>query len=121
MVLGVPVFHEDEVIGILCGSCNVGELSQMLFDDLFSGNGYSLIVTREGKIVAHTGDPVDHKAFLWRRYIYFYESKTTREGHSIGEVKQNFAMGRKGWFGWPVTPMVPTDIWHMLHLGSMTG
>lgn len=37
MVLGVPVFHEDEVIGILCGSCNVGELSQMLFDDLFSG------------------------------------------------------------------------------------
>ena len=28
---------------------------------------------------------------------------------------------RKGWFGWPVTPMVPTDIWHMLHLGSMTG
>lgn len=70
VVLGVPVFHEDEVIGILCGSCNVGELSQMLFDDLFSGNGYSLIVTREGKIVAHTGDAVLHTfgALLGRQF-----------------------------------------------------
>lgn len=96
VVLGVPVFHEDEVIGILCGSCNVGELSQMLFDDLFSGNGYSLIVTREGKIVAHTGDPVDHKLSYGEDIFTFYESKTTREGHSIGEVKQNFAMGEEG-------------------------
>lgn len=96
VVLGVPVFHEDEVIGILCGSCNVGELSQMLFDDLFSGNGYSLIVTKEGKIVAHTGEPVDHKLSYGEDIFTFYESKTTREGHSIGEVKQNFAMGEEG-------------------------
>lgn len=80
VVLGVPVFHEDEVIGILCGSCNVGELSQMLFDDLFSGNGYSLIVTKEGKIVAHTGEPVDHKLSYGEDIFTFYESKTTREG-----------------------------------------
>ena len=96
VVLGVPVFHEDEGIGILCGSCNVGELSQMLFDDLFSGNGYSLIVTKEGKIVAHTGEPVDHKLSYGEDIFTFYESKTTREGHSIGEVKQNFAMGEEG-------------------------
>ena len=96
VVLGVPVFHEDEVIGILCGSCNVGELSQMLFDDLFSGNGYSLIVTKEGKIVAHTGEPVDHKLSYGEDIFTFYNSKTTREGHSISEVKQNFAMGEDG-------------------------
>lgn len=96
VVLGVPVFHEDEVIGILCGSCNVGELSQMLFDDLFSGNGYSLIVTKEGKIVAHTGEPVDHKLSYGEDIFTFYNSKTTREGHSISEVKQNFAMGEEG-------------------------
>lgn len=77
-------------------SCNVGELSQMLFDDLFSGNGYSLIVTKEGKIVAHTGEPVDHKLSYGEDIFTFYESKTTREGHSIGEVKQNFAMGEEG-------------------------
>lgn len=96
VVLGVPVFHKDEVIGILCGSCNVGELSQMLFDDLFSGNGYSLIVTKEGKIVAHTGEPVDHKFSYGEDIFTFYNSKTTREGHSISEVKQNFAMGEDG-------------------------
>ena len=121
VVLGVPVFHEDEVIGILCGSCNVGELSQMLFDDLFSGNGYSLIVTKEGKIVAHTGEPVDHKFSYGEDIFTFYNSKTTREGHSISEVKQNFAMGEDGWFGCLVMPMVLIDIWHMPHLESMTG
>ena len=26
-----------------------------------------------------------------------------------------------GWFGWLVTPMDLIDIWHMLHLESMTG
>ena len=59
---------------------------------------------------------MDHKLSYGEDIFTFYESKTTREGHSIGEVKQNFAMGEEGWFGWPVTPMVPTDIWHMLHL-----
>ena len=121
VVLGVPVFHEDEVIGILCGSCNVGELSQMLFDDLFSGNGYSLIVTKEGKIVAHTGEPVDHKFSYGEDIFTFYNSKTTREGHSISEVKQNLLWERTGWFGCLVMPMVLIDIWHMPHLESMTG
>ena len=96
VVLGVPVFYEDEVIGILCGSCNVGELSQMLFDDLFSGSGYSLIVTKEGNIVAHTGDPVDHKLSYGEDIFTFYKSKTIREEHSISEVKQDFAMGEDG-------------------------
>lgn len=85
MVLGVPVFHEDEVIGILCGSCNVGELSQMLFDDLFSGNGYSLIVTREGKIVAHTGDPVDHKLSYGEDIFTFMSQR--RHGKGIASVR----------------------------------
>ena len=96
VVLGVPIFHEDEVIGILGGSYNVGELSRMLFDDLFSGSGYSLIVTREGEIIAHDGDPTDHKLSYGDNIFTFYKSKTIREGHSISEVKQNFDMGEEG-------------------------
>ena len=61
VVLGVPVFHEETVIGVLGSSYNVGELSRMLFDDLFSGKGYSLIVTRDGEIIAHDGDATDYK------------------------------------------------------------
>ena len=96
VVLGVPVFHDDTVIGILGGSYNVSELSRMLFDDLFSGRGYSLIVTREGEIIAHDGDPTDHKLSYGDNIFTFYKTKVIREGHSISEVKQNFDMGQEG-------------------------
>ena len=39
---------------------------------------------------------MDHKFSYGEDIFTFYNSKTTREGHSIGEVKQNFAMGEDG-------------------------
>ncbi len=51
VVLGVPVYdNNQEVIGILGGSYNVTTLSHMLFDDLFDGEGDTLIVNHTGKI-----------------------------------------------------------------------
>lgn len=37
VVLGVPVYKDHKVIGVLGGSCNVTALSHMLFNDLFDG------------------------------------------------------------------------------------
>lgn len=96
VVLGVPVFYEDTVIGILGGSYNVGELSRMLFDDLFSGKGYSLIVTRDGEITAHDGDKTDHKLSYGDNIFSFYKSKKIGQGHSIEEISQDFDEGREG-------------------------
>ena len=39
---------------------------------------------------------MDHKLSYGEDIFTFYNSKTTREGHSISEVKQNFAMGEDG-------------------------
>lgn len=39
---------------------------------------------------------MDHKFSYGEDIFTFYNSKTTREGHSISEVKQNFAMGEDG-------------------------
>lgn len=39
VVLGVPVYKDHKVIGVLGGSCNVTALSHMLFNDLFDGAG----------------------------------------------------------------------------------
>ena len=38
---------------------------------------------------------MDHKLSYGEDIFTFYESKTTREGHSIGEVKQNLLWERK--------------------------
>ena len=64
MVLGVPVYRGDEVIGIVGGSYNVTVLSQTMLNDTFGGVGYSLIVTAEGKIIAHHGEPVYQERHL---------------------------------------------------------
>ena len=96
VVLGVPVYHKGKVSGVLGGSYNVSELSRMLFEDLFSGSGYSLIVTREGEIIAHDGDPTDHKLSYGDNIFTFYQTKVIRGGHSLSEVKQNFDLGQEG-------------------------
>mgnify|MGYP002242217741 CR=1 FL=1 len=52
VVLGVPVYKDHKVIGVLGGSCNVTALSHMLFNDLFDGAGNSLLATSDGEIIA---------------------------------------------------------------------
>lgn len=96
VVLGVPVFHEETVIGVLGSSYNVGELSRMLFDDLFSGKGYSLIVTRNGEIIAHDGDATDYKLSYGDNIFEFYKFKKIGQGHSIEEISQDFNEGKEG-------------------------
>ena len=53
VVLGVPVLKNGEVAGILGGSYNVTALSHMMFDDLFGGNGYSLITDKDGNVITY--------------------------------------------------------------------
>lgn len=51
VILGVPIFKENQVVGILGGSYNVTKLSNMLFDDLFDGQGHNFIMDEEGAII----------------------------------------------------------------------
>ena len=51
VVLAVPFMKNDKVIGVVAGSYNVTKLSRLMFDDLFGGSGYSLIMDAEGNII----------------------------------------------------------------------
>lgn len=68
----------------------------MLFDDLFSGKGYSLIVTRDGEIIAHDGDATDYKLSYGDNIFEFYKFKKIGQGHSIEEISQDFNEGKEG-------------------------
>lgn len=53
LVLTVPIYDDNQnIIGALGGSINVTELTTMLFEDLYSGSGYSFITDSEGTIVS---------------------------------------------------------------------
>ena len=46
VVLTVPVYDKDQnIIGVFGGSIDVAKLTTMLFEDLYSGSGYSFITT----------------------------------------------------------------------------
>ena len=48
-MLGVPIYNsKHKVIGALGGSYDVTALSRMLFEDLFNGQGCSMISKKEG-------------------------------------------------------------------------
>ena len=53
LVLTVPIYDDNQnIIGALGGSINVTELTTILFEDLYSGSGYSFITDPEGTIIS---------------------------------------------------------------------
>ena len=51
VILCVPIYRNNQVIGAVGGSYNVTKLGNMLFDDLFDGQGKSFIVNQDGNLI----------------------------------------------------------------------
>lgn len=52
VILAVPIYRNGQVTGVLGASYNVGALNQMLFDDIYDGIGFSMIIDTSGKIIS---------------------------------------------------------------------
>lgn len=96
VILGVPIYHNNEIVGVLSGSYDVTSLSRMLFNDTFGGIGYTLIVTKDGEIIAYDGDSAYHHITYGDNFFDFYSGKTLLDGASFESVKQDFTIGCKG-------------------------
>ena len=96
MILCVPVRCNGRIIGALGGSYNVTALSQMLFNDIFDDAGYSLIVTKEGEIIAYDGEPSYHKITYGDNFFDFYKDRTLLSKNSLVNVKKDFSAGNDG-------------------------
>lgn len=57
VIAGVPIYaegdREQEVIGILAASYDMTALSRMMFEDIYGGAGFSMILTREGEVISY--------------------------------------------------------------------
>lgn len=51
VILSIPIYKNNQVIGVVGGSYNVTKLGNMLFDDLFNGQGKSFIVDQDGNLI----------------------------------------------------------------------
>ena len=94
----MPVFKDNEVIGVLGGSYNVTALSRMMFDDLFDGAGYSVITDKDGNIVGVPG---------YTGYLAFWVNQEIMDEVGIESIdtKEDFmkymeAVSKDGRFGY---------------------
>ena len=96
VVLTVPVYDKDQnIIGVLGGSIDVTELTAMLFEDLYSGSGYSFITDSDGNIISieSTHNEIQENFFTSSSDWVF---QTSEDGTTLQEdFKQGHANCRK--------------------------
>ena len=95
VVLGVPIYNsKHKVIGALGGSYDVTALSRMLFEDLFNGQGCSMIIAQNGEIIAFEGD-TSYWNIDYRDNFYTYCKKLMiKDNVTAKMIKQDFYKGK---------------------------
>ena len=98
VVLGVPIYDKNQqVIGVLGASYNVTTLSHMLFDDLFDGEGDTLIVTHTGKIITYEDGNGNKKQIGYGDNLFtYYAEKNKSQENTLGQVKDDFLSNESG-------------------------
>ena len=97
MVLGVPVYKEGQIIGVLGGSFNVGALSHLLFDNLFGGAGNCSIVTSDGEIIAFDSGSASDRVITYGPNMFeYYSDQNLKEEHTLESIQEDFRQGNTG-------------------------
>ena len=96
VVLGVPVTKNGEVIGMLGGSYGLSTLSHMMFDDIYAGAGFSMILLKDGSIISYNDTrnvlPVSENANFFALYQSLYGTSRQLEA-----VRNDFLNGQNGY------------------------
>lgn len=59
-VYAVPVYHEDQVTGVLFGTYNLNEMRKQLEVSSFEGRGYTYIVNTDGNCIVDSVNPYSY-------------------------------------------------------------
>ena len=96
IVLAVPVQKDNRIIGVLAGSYDATSISQLLLNDLFDGEGYSLIVNTKGEIVGFDGTGAYRKLTYGDNFFTYCGEKIMTDAASLDKVRTDFARHHKG-------------------------
>lgn len=96
IILAVPVFRNNEVVGVLGGSCDVSSLSHLLFSDIYDGSGYTWIVSSSGEIISRDTSDSNSPIITYDNFLDFYENTKLIGSASSNQFRDNFAAHHKG-------------------------
>lgn len=123
VVLGVPIYNsKHKVIGALGGSYDVTALSRMLFEDLFDGQGCSMIIAQNGEVIAFEGD-TSYWNLDYRYNFYKYCCKwIIKDRVTVKKIRQDFKEGKGNLITAESKKKGPEGItFHTCQWGSMAG
>lgn len=96
VVLGVPICKEDQVIGVLGGSYDVTALSRMIFDDIYEGEGFSLILMTDGTIVSYQDPNSFWGSDTENDFFECYKNNFGNQG-SLEKIRDDFEREKSGY------------------------
>ncbi len=96
VILAVPIYKDGEVTGVLGASYNVGALNQMLFDDIYDGIGFSMIIDTSGRIISCDSGASYRKININDNvYDFYIKSGEVAEG-TMAQAKTNIKKQKSG-------------------------
>lgn len=102
LVVGVPIYEggdkKQKVIGILAASYDMTALSRMLFEDIYGGEGVSMILTRSGDIISYDKSSLDAEGALQKIGNNLFEDNKIemQTDASVRKVKADFREEKSG-------------------------
>lgn len=96
VILAVPIYKDGKVYGVLGASYNVGALNQMLFDDIYDGVGFSMIIDASGRIIScDSGASYRRININDNVYDFYIKSGEVAEG-TMAQAKANIKKQKSG-------------------------
>lgn len=102
VVLGFPIYidgdKDKEVIGILAASYDMTALSRMMFEDIYGGAGFSMILTKQGEVISYdAGNNKGERALesIGNNLFGKYEEELEKNSNAA-KVVSDFKKGKSG-------------------------
>lgn len=97
VILGVPIYRGEEIVGVLGGSYNVGELSHLMFADIYDGAGYSMIVAGDGTLISNDQGGQSSRMTEGDNFFAHYGEGEFLGLESIEQIKADFSAQNGGY------------------------
>lgn len=96
VVLAVPIRNENgQILGVVSGAFNIGQVSNFLFSGLYEGRGYPLLVTSGGALISTTSPTLPTQ---YDTIFDYYAAMEPLGGANADQVQRDFTSGSSGYF-----------------------
>ena len=93
-VYAVPVYHEDQVTGVLFGTYNLNEMRKQLEVSSFEGRGYTYIVNTDGNCIVDSVNPYSYPDL--QNIFDAIEEVDSQNSEAAAAMKADFDLRQEG-------------------------